>query len=84
MKIHSARPNKYQGFFAPEDWLDRYLEKHHLPTQIYGSSSILDDYENSKKKAEQESNDISKPMTQEESLNVWDDEMADLVSDNFD
>lgn len=84
MKIHSARPNKYQGFFASEDWLDRYLEEHHLPTQIYGSSPMLNDYENSKKKAEQESNDISKPMTQEESLNAWDDEMADLVSDNFD
>lgn len=48
LKIHSSSPFKLQGFFAPEDFLDKYLAKHNLPTNIQGSNEMIKVYNENK------------------------------------
>lgn len=55
LKIHSSQPSKIQGFFPKEDFLDEYLAKHNLPTNIQGSNEMTAIYEKNKKEAEAES-----------------------------
>lgn len=54
LKIHSAAPFTLQGFFPKEDFLDEYLAKHNLPTNIQGSNEMAAIYEKNKKEAEAE------------------------------
>lgn len=54
LKIHSAAPFILQGFFPKEDFLDEYLAKHNLPTNIQGSNEMAAIYEKNKKEAEAE------------------------------
>lgn len=54
LKIHSSSPYTCQGFFAPEDFLDKYLEKNNLPTNIQGSVEMTRIFEENKSKVETE------------------------------
>ena len=46
VKIHSAEPFKFQGFFADEEWFDKYLEEHNLPTNVYEGALMAEQYYN--------------------------------------
>lgn len=86
MKIHSATPNKFQGFFASEDWLDSYLEEKNLPSNIYGSALMVEEYEKNKREVEAkklEESGGTKTMTRNEALDEWDSDLDDLIDANF-
>lgn len=48
IRVHSAPPMKAQGFYAPEEWFDEYLERNNLPTDIYEGSLMREKYEQNK------------------------------------
>lgn len=52
MQIQGGRCSVFQGFFTPETYLDEYLEKHNLPTNIQGSNEMTAIYEKNKKEVE--------------------------------
>lgn len=52
IRVHSATPNRIQGFFADESWLDEYLENNSLETNIYGSAEMVRKYDENMKMAE--------------------------------
>ena len=62
LKIHSMNPVKLQGFFADGKWMDRYLEKHNLPTMVYDSQNMAQIYQDNLNQA---NNDID-GMSQED------------------
>ena len=55
LKVHSMNPVKLQGFFAKDDWMDKYLEKHNLPTMVYDSQNMAKIYQDNLNQA---NNDI--------------------------
>ena len=62
LKVHSMNPVKLQGFFAKDDWMDKYLEKHNLPTMVYDSQNMAKIYQDN---LNQSNNDIG-GMSQED------------------
>ena len=44
--MHSDSPFKFQGFFADEEWFDKYLEEHNLPTNVYEGALMAEQYYN--------------------------------------
>ena len=54
LKIHSSNPYTCQGFFADEDYLDKYLEENNLPVNIQGSMEMTRIFEENKAEAEAE------------------------------
>lgn len=52
IQIQGGSPFVFQGFFTPETYLDEYLAKHNLPTNIQGSSEMTKIYEENKSEVE--------------------------------
>ena len=46
IRVHSDSPFKFQGFFADEEWFDKYLEEHNLPTNVYEGALMAEQYYN--------------------------------------
>ena len=65
VKIHSAEPFKFQGFFADETWFDKYLEENNLPTNVYEGALMAEQYYNNQ--AEMQAQDaMEEQMTEAE------------------
>jgi hypothetical protein len=68
VQIHGAG-NMGQGFFAPNEWLDKYYEKHGLfNTNKAKPAAVVEDLDDSMKKSDKEF------------VEYWDDDMEALMS----
>lgn len=65
VQIHGAG-NMGQGFFAPNDWLDKYYERHGLFEKTVKPAKVVEDLDDTMKKADKEF------------VEYWDDEMEEL------
>lgn len=86
MKIHSATPNKFQGFFCSEEWFDEYLAERGIDENIYGSSVMREQYEENKAEIEERlaSEGAGVPaMSRESAIDEWDDDFENIIDENF-